>query len=214
MTPINSRADLEALRGTPEFEEALRLTHGATKSWTNAGTAEQPDWQLVEDSSILTRLEFTPAAFAAEIAGMGFAGEVPAAPAVSLDDVKASRIAAVKAKHFALEQAGYQHDFGPGHGIGTLQVRNNTDKTNWLTAQAMYSAQVVAGNGAVEGATFRTAENNNVTLSFSAALAVILQMAAWGGGLAQVAWSKQDALRAATTLAEAYAVSIDTGWPP
>lgn len=214
MTPINSRADLEALRGTPEFGEALRLIHGATQSWTNAGTAEQPDWQLVQNGSVLTRFDFSPATFAAEIAGMDFAGEVPAAPAVSLEAVRDARLAAVKAKHDALEQGGYRHDFGGAVGIQTLQVRNNTDKTNWLTAQALYSTQVALGNGAVVGATFRTAENNNITMSFSAALTVIQQMAAWGAGLAQVSWGKQDALRAAATLAEAYAVGIETGWPP
>lgn len=92
---INSRADLEALRGTPDFVTALRLIYGATRSWTNAGTAEAPDWQLVEDGSVLTRFDFTPADFGAEIAGMAFATDVPAAPVVSLEAVKAARLAKI-----------------------------------------------------------------------------------------------------------------------
>lgn len=80
---ISSRADLDALRGTPEFEAALRLIRGATISWTNAGTVEAPDWEMAEDSSVLARFDFSPEDFAAEIVGMEFVDEAPAPVAAS-----------------------------------------------------------------------------------------------------------------------------------
>lgn len=73
MRQLNSRADLELLRDTPAFEIAMRDIYGSMTAWTLVDGA----WVAVEDLSVLTRLDFTQAAFQAEIAGFGFPAPVP-----------------------------------------------------------------------------------------------------------------------------------------
>lgn len=118
----------------------------------------------------------------------------------------------VKAIGDGILTAGFPHDFGDG--VQHLQLRNNTDRTNWLTSQAAYQAQVGAGQGGVAGAHFRTAENNVVTMTFLDGYMLLLSMAAWGAALYAVSWAKQDAIDAATTEAELDAIEADleVGW--
>ena len=129
------------------------------------------------------------------------------------EERKAAKIEAVK-KHGndIIVGQGFPFDAGGALGIQHLQTRNNTDRTNWLTSQNAYQAQIALGNGAVEGATFRTAENNTVVMTFQQAYELLLAMAAWGAQLYQVSWSKQDAIRACTTQAELDAIDVAAGW--
>lgn len=94
-----------------------------------------------------------------------------------------------------------------------LQTRDLTDRTNWLISQASYSAAVAAGQGAVEGAEFRTADNSTYTLSYSDGLAVLLAMAAWGAAAMSNSWPLKDAVNAAEDQTALDAVDIETGWP-
>ena len=55
MTIINTRGDLEALKGTPDYATALQLLLGSAQTWVNQAAAGQPvNWQLVP---VLTTIE-------------------------------------------------------------------------------------------------------------------------------------------------------------
>lgn len=96
-----------------------------------------------------------------------------------------------------------------------LQTRNLDDRTNWLTSQAAYSAQISAGNGAVVGATFRNANNQTITCTFSEGHSTLLAMAGWGSDIFKRSWALKDALTAATTWSEMDTIiaDLDNGWP-
>lgn len=73
---INSRADLESLRGTPGFETAMQNIYGSMIGWTLVDNA----WVETEDLSVLARFDFVKADFLAEIDGFDF--PVPTPPEV------------------------------------------------------------------------------------------------------------------------------------
>lgn len=74
MMPINTRADLEAIRGTPEFESALRMLFGATARWELVDGA----WVLHEDLVAVESLGYTKESFLAEVEPLNF--EAPSPP--------------------------------------------------------------------------------------------------------------------------------------
>lgn len=94
-----------------------------------------------------------------------------------------------------------------------LQTRGIEDRTNWLTSQAAYAAAVAAGQGATEGAVFRTNSNNTVAVTFSIGLNVLLGMAAWGKAVMGNSWTLKDAVEAAGDKAELDAIDLEAGWP-
>jgi hypothetical protein len=80
---INSRADLDALRGGPDYAAALRAILGATTTWVNHGTAEEPDWRAETALSQIERLEFASIEeLLAECAAHGVAAVEPEPPGV------------------------------------------------------------------------------------------------------------------------------------
>lgn len=110
----------------------------------------------------------------------------------------------------ALSAAAFARGFAPAHPSFTgerLQVRDSDDRTNWLTSQASYAAAVQAGYGDVIDASFRTAGNRTVTVSYADGLAVLLGMAAWGRTIMARAWTLKDAVTNGDP------VDIDEGWP-
>jgi hypothetical protein len=133
------------------------------------------------------------------------------AQAMTLADAKQMKCEAVETYLASQILRGFTPTTGPlaGH---TLQTRDNTDRTNWLTSQAAYSAQVAAGNGAVLGAKFRTAENDTVACSFSDGLNALLMMAAWGAALFGKSWTVKDRINALTTVADVLAYDVASGW--
>lgn len=79
---INSRADLDALKGTPAYGEALRGIHGATIMWVNdAPDGAPPQWRMASDSATLTRLGLTSDELLAECAAAGVTPTTPEMPA-------------------------------------------------------------------------------------------------------------------------------------
>lgn len=96
MQTINSRADLETLRGTTDFEAALRQIHGALTTWVLVDGS----WVTKEDESILARLDYSKAQFMAEIAPFDFPD--PVAPATLQIDLTAY----AANKRFAVETGG------------------------------------------------------------------------------------------------------------
>ncbi|KQS55888.1 hypothetical protein ASG17_07510 [Brevundimonas sp. Leaf363] len=134
-------------------------------------------------------------------------------PAPTFEEAKAAKNAAVTARREAVFAAGFTPSTGAlaGH---TLQVRNETDKINWLTSQASYSAAVMGGHGAVMGATFRTADNETVVASFAEGLQVIVVgMATWGQQIMGRSWVLKDQIDAAPDRAALDAIDINAGWP-
>lgn len=80
---INTRADLEALRGTDFWPTALRLLAGATVQWRNtAGEGEAPVWEQIADLSGLERVQMSTDDLAAELAAAGIVADPPQAPPV------------------------------------------------------------------------------------------------------------------------------------
>ncbi len=132
--------------------------------------------------------------------------------ALPLEDMKAARIDAVNARLNAALTGGYTVESGTMSGK-VLQTRNLEDRTNWLVSQASYSAAVAGGMGAVEGATFRTADNDTFTVSFNEGLSVLLAMAAWGAACMGNSWALKDAIEAAEDGAALDAIDIEQGWP-
>lgn len=132
---------------------------------------------------------------------------------IDLDAEKSRWNAAVTARREAVFAGGFTPSQGTlaGH---TLQVRDEADKINWLTSATSYSLAVVAGHGSVEGAIFRTMDNDTVVLTYAEAVKVIAQdMAAWGQTIMQWSWALKDRIDAATDLAALEAIDIETGWP-
>jgi len=80
---INSRADLESLRGTPEFADAMRNLAGSMTIRVNVaeypegygepeydGPDIDPDWQDQEDLTTIERLGFTKQQVLDEVAAL------------------------------------------------------------------------------------------------------------------------------------------------
>jgi hypothetical protein len=120
------------------------------------------------------------------------------------------KVNAIRDEKLAL---GYPHDFGPPHGVKTLDTRTEIDRTNWLGAGQLCSAQIMEGNGAVAGATFRTSDNTNITLTFQDALSVILSMGVYTGSILSTSWSLKDQIEAAPDHTALAAIDITAGWP-
>lgn len=76
---VNSRSDLEGLRGTPEFENVLRALYGSMTTWVLV----EGQWQSVENLTAIERLGFTKQQFLDEIAPFDF--PEPVAPALPVE---------------------------------------------------------------------------------------------------------------------------------
>ncbi|TPG14369.1 hypothetical protein [Sphingomonas oligophenolica] len=119
------------------------------------------------------------------------------------------RVAARAAVDARAEQAFFA-GFAPANPAFAgqrLQVRGVEDRTNWLTSQASYAAAVDKGYGDVVDASFRTAANTTVTVSYADGLDTLLGMAAWGRAILARSWAIKDAI----AVDEPY--DLDTGWP-
>lgn len=139
--------------------------------------------------------------------------EFIAPPQPEPPSAKDTKNAAVTAKREAVFAAGFSPSTGPlaGH---TLQVRNEADRINWLTSATSYGAAIAAGAGAVQGATFRTADNQTVQVTYAQGYQVIVQqMAAWGQAIMARSWELKDLIDTAEDQAELDAIDIETGWP-
>jgi len=108
--------------------------------------------------------------------------------------------------------AGFSPASGPLSGH-TLQVRDQDDKTNWLTSQAAYAAAIEAGAGNLKAATFRTADNETIATTFSEGHQTLLDMAAWGRMLMARSWVLKDQIAGAADMAELEAIDPAAGWP-
>ncbi len=131
---------------------------------------------------------------------------------LTFEERKEAKAAAIDARRDATLTGGYTVASGPMAGK-VLQTRDVDDRTNWLVSQASYSAAVAAGQGAVENAEFRTADNSTFVVSYTDGLGVLLAMAAWGAAVMRNSWTLKDAVTAAADETALDAIDIETGWP-
>ena len=130
----------------------------------------------------------------------------PADPAAEAAARLAARLAAVDARAQAAFLAGYAPAL-PEFAGQRLPLRDVDDKANWLTSQISYSAAVAAGYGDVVDASFRTASNATVTVTYQEGLNVLLGMASWGRSILARSWILKDGIAAGID------TDIESGWP-
>lgn len=137
-----------------------------------------------------------------------------ALPEPTLAELKVAKLASIDQHRDSSFEGGFTVS-GTGTALDgkVLQVRGLDDRTNWLTSQAAYAAAIAGGFGAAMGATFRTADNATITVTFSQGHGILLAMADWGKTVMNNSWTLKDACAAATTQAELDAIDIETGWP-
>lgn len=79
---INTRADLDALRGTEAYAEALRRILGATTMWINdAADDATAVWRQASVGDVLASLDLTTEELLAECEAAGIVAQSPPAPA-------------------------------------------------------------------------------------------------------------------------------------
>lgn len=130
---------------------------------------------------------------------------------VPLDTLKARKKAEVDIYLGGQFMLGFSPTSGPlmGH---TLQTRDTTDRTNWLTSQAAYRTAIDQGAGAVEGATFRTADNITITCTYQEGFDALMSMADWGKTLMGKSWTLKDQISALTDSASVTSYDVPTQW--
>jgi hypothetical protein len=121
-------------------------------------------------------------------------------------ELRAARLAAVEAWLQRALLAGYAPTL-PAFAGQRLQMRDADDKANWLTSLISYSAAVAEGHGDVIDASFRTAANATITVSYLEGRDILLAMAAWGRALLAHSWTLKDRIATGTD------VEIEDGWP-
>jgi hypothetical protein len=94
-----------------------------------------------------------------------------------------------------------------------LQLRDADDRTNWLASQARYSVYLSDGQGAVEGALFRTAENQAFAISYEDGFATINALFDWALLLMSHSWILKSQILAAGNAADLAAININAEWP-
>jgi hypothetical protein len=141
-----------------------------------------------------------------------FNAHIPAGWVPPLADQQAAKSALADTTSDAIFAGGYYVSAGTLAGQ-TLQVRDETDKTNWLASAVAYSAAIANGMGTVAGAMFRTSSNQNFTVTFNEGLQVLLSMQTWGGTIDAACWALKDRISAATDQASLDAIDVSAGWP-
>lgn len=125
--------------------------------------------------------------------------------------IRARRCDEVDTKYAEVLAAGFTPTTGPCAGK-VLQTANAQDRQNWLTAKDIFRDMREAGHGAEQGATIRTADNENIACTFDDGFATLQAMADWGMAAMKNSWTLKDAINAADA-ATVNTIDITTGWP-
>lgn len=136
--------------------------------------------------------------------------EIVSLPAPTLAELKARKATDVDRCKDEILLAGY-HPTHPSLSGKVLQNRPE-DRDNWNMALAIYQDAVLAGQGAVVGGMFRTADNTTVTLSFSDAVGVLRAFRTWGLQVLAASWALKDAVGNAADEAALSAIDIEAGY--
>lgn len=185
------------------------VSENAVHVWNGAEWLEVPDhrgetWYDTDGAPVAISQPGDPAE----------AGYTAAPPPPTLDELKAAKLTEIAARIDEEYALGYPVT-SPANGDSpfTLQIRNDTDRTNWLTAARIYDMQVAAGFGATAGATIRSAGNTNHIYTFSDAAALLSALAQHGAAIQRNGWALLDAARAAANEPELDAIDLEVGWP-
>lgn len=135
--------------------------------------------------------------------------DLPYSNLLSVKEEFRSNITAILNTKF---NAGYTPTSGPLSG-NTLQTATVEDRTNWLTSQASYAAAISLGHGSVEDASFRTVNNETITVSYNEGMNILLGMAAWGKSLMSHSWTLKDLVDGALSFEDLRDIDIESGWP-
>lgn len=138
---INSRADLEAMRGAPDFAAALRHLLGATSTWVNHGTAEAPDWEQISVFSHIEALGFSQQEFMDECAAAGVVAQQSEPPATVAYVPTVMDVVRERTRRLEL---GFDYDFGDGRGIHRIGT-TEADMNGWDEVTKASAALVALG---------------------------------------------------------------------
>jgi hypothetical protein len=167
MLTINCSADLEALRGTPAFADALVQLAGALVTKTNiatypasyqdadySGPAIAPVWHYSLDNAVLARLVMTRQDFDVELAHAALPPVVvpedeglPLTRAAldAIDAaVRAPRVANVIAERDRRLAAGFDYDFGDARGVHHIGTTAD-DLKGWDEVSKLAAAMLATG---------------------------------------------------------------------
>ena len=132
---INTKADLDALRGTDAYAEALRRILGATTMWVNDAPAGSPPvWRQQSVGDTLARFGLTTEELMDECAAAGVVPQTPEAPPAAAVDLNAY----VMVRRDELIDGGFS--FG-----GVDYQSRATDRENILGASLLASLAIAAG---------------------------------------------------------------------
>lgn len=137
---------------------------------------------------------------------------LPPEPRGTVAERKARLRDQIEARRDQCFQQGFTVPSGPLAGK-VLQTRGIEDRTNWLTSQAAYMAAISQGGGNVADASFRTADNETIVVTYSEGFAALMMMAAWGKAVMGNSWTLKDAVANASTHAALDAIDVEAGWP-
>lgn len=122
------------------------------------------------------------------------------------------RILAADAAYAAFLAPGFPLDDYPGE---TLQIRNELDRTNWLTLKDICAEAIAAGVGdlTIDAPGIRCTSNAFIRPTYAETFALMQALRAWAM-LAQANWWRlKDECRSVTTRAALEAIDMGSGWP-
>lgn len=145
-----------------------------------------------------------------ELAVIGVARIPPPPP--TLNDLKGHRLLELRGIYNTRMAGGFP---APSLGVGeTLQLRNDTDRTNWLTLMIRTKDRIGEGQGGVVSPlAIRTTANNEYALTYSQIETLMDGMLDWAAATMAVSWAKKDQIESAADEAALAAIDLNTGWP-
>ena len=122
------------------------------------------------------------------------------------------RILAADAAYAAFLAPGFPLDDYPGE---TLQIRNELDRTNWLTLKDICAEAIAAGVGdlTIDAPGIRCTSNNFIRPTYAETYALMQGLRAWAMQAQANWWRLKDECRSVTTRAALEAIDMGSGWP-
>ena len=147
--------------------------------------------------------------FAAHTYGeLGWTAYVPPVHVPTLEERQDKRAREVDANRDQ-RLSEFAHDFGDPHGVLHLQLRDNDDRTNWLTLDGTCTKLIMAGLGDTI-LPLRTRENVILTLPAATVSGVLSAMAQYGAAVMSASWALKDVIKVSD---DPEAIDASVGWP-
>jgi hypothetical protein len=122
------------------------------------------------------------------------------------------RILAADAAYAAFLAPGFPLDDYPGE---TLQIRNELDRTNWLTLKDICAEAIAAGVGdlTIDAPGIRCTSNAFIRPTYAETFVLMQELRAWAMQAQANWWRLKDECRSVTTRAALEAIDMGAGWP-